>query len=550
MLMESICAASCGLIVYHHVVYPVALRALASRAASPKRVESASDGLPLVTLIIPAHNEPLTIADKVRNSAVFDYPAGKLKVIVACDGCTDATVRNAREAIDALGSSRDMFELIEFKQNRGKVAVLNDIISRCGAPLVALSDASALLDADAIRRAALHFAEDSVGFVTGSYDVCARDIAVRTYWSYQNAIKRAEGALGAPIGAHGAFYIFRRSEWMALEADTINDDVMLPMRIAQRGFRGVYDETIRIHEAEQDTSSTDLRRRRRLAAGALQQALRLGALANPRRPGLAFSFLSGKALRAFMPFIMIVAFATNAALAFTSPFWASLLALQLAFYGASVVGILSERARRNRVIASVSYLGRGHINGLIGAVSYVTGQYNKPWTRERPGDIDDLFIPAAVMAGKRMLDIVIAACAFVAFIVLFVPIALAIRLESKGPIFYRQLRVGLRTSSQSRLFYLTKFRTMRVDAEARSGAVWASKNDPRITRVGNFLRKTRLDELPQCMDVLRGDMSIVGPRPERPQFFTRLESNIPFYAERTYGLKPGITGLAQVTLPV
>jgi lipopolysaccharide/colanic/teichoic acid biosynthesis glycosyltransferase len=88
---------------------------------------------------------------------------------------------------------------------------------------------------------------------------------------------------------------------------------------------------------------------------------------------------------------------------------------------------------------------------------------------------------------------------------------------------------------------------MKADAEKKTGAIWAQKNDPRITRVGAFLRKTRLDELPQCINVLRGDMSIVGPRPERPEIAERLESSIPFYIERTYGLKPGVTGLAQVS---
>lgn len=147
---------------------------------------------------------------------------------------------------------------------------------------------------------------------------------------------------------------------------------------------------------------------------------------------------------------------------------------------------------------------------------------------------------------KRQLDIVASSLALIVVAPLFPLIALAIKLNSRGPVLFRQLRVGSYHRDRVELFYMIKFRSMYCDAEKTTGAVWARKTDPRITAVGLFLRKTRLDELPQLINVLRGEMSLIGPRPERPDFYQNLESNIPFYADRTYGLRPGITGLAQV----
>lgn len=147
---------------------------------------------------------------------------------------------------------------------------------------------------------------------------------------------------------------------------------------------------------------------------------------------------------------------------------------------------------------------------------------------------------------KKLCDISIAICGIAILMPLFPLIALAIKLSSKGPVIFKQMRIGLATPERTKLFYMYKFRTMAYDAEAKSGAVWASKNDPRITPIGRFLRKTRLDELPQLYNVLIGDMSIIGPRPERPGFYKKLEKAIPYFAERTYGVLPGITGLAQI----
>ncbi len=124
---------------------------------------------------------------------------------------------------------------------------------------------------------------------------------------------------------------------------------------------------------------------------------------------------------------------------------------------------------------------------------------------------------------------------------LMVLTALAVKLTSKGPMLYRQRRVGL----NGRVFTVYKFRSMYVDAEARTGAVWATKDDPRITPLGKWLRKLRLDELPQLWNVVKGEMSMVGPRPERPEFVDMLAQQIPYYRQRL-AVKPGITGWAQI----
>jgi sugar transferase (PEP-CTERM system associated) len=145
---------------------------------------------------------------------------------------------------------------------------------------------------------------------------------------------------------------------------------------------------------------------------------------------------------------------------------------------------------------------------------------------------------------KRFFDLLAAGVLLLVAWPVMLLTALAVRLESKGPVIYRQVRVG----EHGRHFEMIKFRSMRVDAEGDGVARWATQNDDRSTRVGKFIRKTRLDELPQLLLVLKGEMSFVGPRPERPQFVEMLASEIRYYDVR-HSVKPGLTGWAQLRYP-
>jgi sugar transferase (PEP-CTERM system associated) len=209
------------------------------------------------------------------------------------------------------------------------------------------------------------------------------------------------------------------------------------------------------------------------------------------------------------------------------------------------------------VVAAMDYRGRLSMDALLSCKTHgIRVQEGSSYYEQLTGKImieglrkswlifsDGFVVSRGTLFAKRLLDILAASVGLIAALPFMLLVALAVRLDSPGPIFFRQERVG----RGGRPFTLWKFRSMGTDAEA-GGARWAVEGDPRVTRVGRFIRKTRLDELPQLWNVLVGDMSLVGPRPERRMFVDQLKEQCPWYEQRLV-VRPGLTGWAQVKAP-
>lgn len=379
-----------ALIAYHHVIYPLGLRLLAQwvrRHRAVRAERKAPERLPTVEIVIPAHNEAGYIERKIESLAAIDYPAHLLRITIALDGCTDGTVALAKDAVRRF-DTRGTIRLVEYTANVGKIAVLNRQIEAVRSDIVALSDASALTEPDILRKAAAHFADADVGVVFPTYRLVeAGSEGERQYVAYQTRLKADESAIAAPMGGHGALYLFRRRLWEPMPADTINDDFILPMRIIANGHRGIYDTSMAALELETTMPGQEFARRVRIGAGNTQQALRLIKLASPRNGLAALLFLSGKGSRPLMPFLFVVAGAATLALAMGgSGFYKAMLAAECVALAGGFMGIALRKAAP-KPLAALGYLVEGYAASMIGSFKYLAGMRLGRWQPQAQRDV-------------------------------------------------------------------------------------------------------------------------------------------------------------------
>jgi GT2 family glycosyltransferase len=322
---------------------------------------------PSVSILVIAHNEGDAIAAKIENLLTLDYPQERVEIVIASDGSTDHTEASAR----SIESPR--VHVFAFTRRRGKAAVLNEMIPGLTGEIAVLADTRQRIDRGALRALVAPFADPRVGCVSGEL-MLNDDAAIATaghglYWRYEKLIRQGESALNSMLGATGAIYAIRRALFEPIPQDTILDDVLIPLRIAQRGYRVLFEPGARAFDRVA-TAEGEFARKVRTSAGNFQLLTRERWLLWPAHNRLWFQAVSHKGLRLLLPLMHAIALVASVYLATRTPFYLAIAGLQISFYALGIGGAVARRraSRIARILALpyvVCLLNWATVAGLI-----------------------------------------------------------------------------------------------------------------------------------------------------------------------------------------
>ncbi len=339
------------IVAYSYVGY---LACLLLRARLAPAAEVARRPIrPAVTILVVAHNEEARIGARIENCLEIDYPADRLEVLIASDGSTDGTdatvVRYAARGV----------RLLRLPGPRGKASALNAAVPECRGEIVVLADARQRFAPDAVRELVEAFADPTVGAVSGELHIDSppgSPQGVGLYWKYEKLFRSAESRVGSVVGATGAIYAIRRSLFRPLAPETILDDVVIPLRIANSGYRVLFEPRARAYDRLFEEPDREFRRKVRTLAGNYQLVALDPGLLDPRRNRLFWPLISHKLTRLMVPWCLAAMLVASTALALRgSSLYAWAVAAQAAFYLLALAAWPLSRAGRRVRLLSVPY---------------------------------------------------------------------------------------------------------------------------------------------------------------------------------------------------
>ncbi|WP_031527328.1 glycosyltransferase family 2 protein [Dyadobacter crusticola] len=386
--MELLFWLSLFVVFYTFLGYGIVLYILVRlrRIVKGKRpIPGLDQDFPTLTLIIAAYNEESIIEEKIANTLQLSYPAGKLNLVFVTDGSSDRTPE--------LVAAYDRIKLMHTPVRSGKILAMHRAMKEVDSEVVVFTDANTFLNKDALLLIARHYADPTVGAVSGEKRVQQEAVSDATagegfYWKYESALKKWDSELYSVVGAAGELFSVRNSLYTDVEPDTILDDFMISMRIAQQGYRIIYEPAAYASELSSEDIKEELKRKVRIAAGGIQSILRLKKLLNPfHDPLLSFQYISHRVLRwTVTPFLMILSFVLNIWIVVNGGGWFYSLILtgQILFYGAALLGwLLEKRKVKVKALFVPYYFCVMNYAVLAGIRRYIKGSQSAAWDKSR-----------------------------------------------------------------------------------------------------------------------------------------------------------------------
>lgn len=366
-------------LAYTYLGYPAVVHAWAKLRRQPCRWRNIE---PTVSLVVVVHNEATRTEGRLKNLFALDFPRDRLEILIASDGSTDGTLEAAR-AYEDRGVT-----VIAFDTRRGKPAVLNDVIPKAQGEIVVLADARQHFEADTLLALVNPFADATVGAVSGELILTqpeggrtSIEEGVGFYWRYETFIRRNESLVDSTVGATGAIYAIRKELFEPIPEDMILDDVLLPMRIARRGYRILFEPAARAYDRPAATANEEFTRKVRTIAGNFQLLAREHWLLNPFRNRLWLQTISHKVLRLLSPLFLTGVLVANLLL-LNESFYRWTLGIQLAFYSAALGGCILHLARIRILATSVPYVFcLLNCATVVAFFRFVTGRQRVTWKK-------------------------------------------------------------------------------------------------------------------------------------------------------------------------